>query len=91
LNGKQTVLRKGEMLTEVDVSPDGRYLLLDILQKPFSYLVQLIASVQYHRDRSDGKVVKAIHERPLLETMPKGFNGTGQTPHRLACRQTGDA
>lgn len=87
LNGKQTVLRKGEMLTEVDVSPDGRFLLLDILQKPFSYLVQL--------DRFpfntivtdlDGKVVKAIHERPLLETMPKGFSATEPGKRRIGWR-----
>ena len=71
LDGTVTRLGAPEMLRRVDASPDGRFLLVDVVHKPFSYQIPL----QYFptrtevRDRS-GAVVKLVVDRPLIERVP---------------------
>ncbi|MEM9991223.1 MAG: prolyl oligopeptidase family serine peptidase [Bacteroidota bacterium] len=62
------------ILNDFAVSPDGTYLLLSILKKPFSY------QVPYNRFPFDvlvyssvGKLVKRIADIPLAETIPQSF------------------
>ena len=55
-------------------SPDGNYLMITTIQKPFSYLVPLYRfpskSVVYD---SSGKQIRVVNEVPLSEVLPKGF------------------
>ena len=58
-------------------SPDGKYVLVNIIKKPFSYIVT------YSRFPNEtlvydlnGKLIKKIAESPLLEVLPKGFMAT---------------
>lgn len=66
---KETAMYRGMVF-----SPDGEYVLVNKIKKPFSYLVP------YHRFPSEttvydksGKKIKTIVEVPLLEDLPKGF------------------
>lgn len=77
LDGKIEKFKDKGMYTSVSFSPDGQYILLTELQKPFSYLVP------YHRFPSvsnvydlNGKLVKQVNELELAEIMPKGFMAT---------------
>ena len=55
-------------------SPDGNYLLLTTIKKPFSYIVPLSRFPQTATvyDAS-GREIKTVNEVPLTEIMPKGF------------------
>ncbi len=72
---------------DVEISPDGNYLLSTRLKRPFSYLVpyyrfaQEIAIYQ-----ADGKLVKVLAEIPAAEKIPKGFNAVRTGPRRHAWR-----
>lgn len=63
-----------DMYTRVNFSPDGNYVLIVTLEKPFSYLVPYrrfpSKTVIYTKD---GKKVKTVLEVPLIEELPKGF------------------
>lgn len=74
LNGKATRWAPAAMYGEVSFSPDGKYVLISTVRKPFSYLVP------YYRFPQDivlynrfGKAVTTIVSVPLIEELPKGF------------------
>jgi dipeptidyl aminopeptidase/acylaminoacyl peptidase len=74
LNGKAELYKSKDMYVDMSFSPDGQYLMLTAIKKPFSYLVPLsrfpMQSAVY--DLS-GKLVKIVNEIPLSEILPKGF------------------
>ncbi|MEM0578052.1 alpha/beta hydrolase family protein [Flavobacterium polysaccharolyticum] len=74
LNGNKTLFKSADMYAGQSFSPDGNYIMLTTIQKPFSYIVPLnrfpMKSVVY--DKS-GREIKTVNETPLTEIMPKGF------------------
>ncbi len=87
LNGKSAVFKKADMYAEESFSPDGKYLLLSTIQKPFSYIVPYnrfpTKTVVYDLT---GKAIKTVNEVPLTETMPKGFSATRSGKRSLSWR-----
>lgn len=77
LNGKTTLYKKADLYAGEGFSPDGNYILITTIKKPFSYIVPLnrfpMTSIAY--DLS-GKEVKVVNEVALSEIMPKGFMAT---------------
>lgn len=74
LNGKMEKWLSSAIYTSVNFSPDGNYVLIETIEKPFSYLVT------YQRFPSkttvftkDGKQVETVLEVPLIEDLPQGF------------------
>ncbi|HCY40504.1 MAG TPA: S9 family peptidase [Prolixibacteraceae bacterium] len=74
LNGQAGLFMGKAMYAGESFSPDGSYLMISTIQKPFSYMVPLnrfpSKSVVY--DLS-GKEIKVVNEVPLTEVLPKGF------------------
>ncbi|MCG2611208.1 prolyl oligopeptidase family serine peptidase [Flavobacterium sp. SM15] len=74
LNGKAELFKKADLYAGESFSPDGNYLMLTTVQKPFSYIVPLSRfpqkTVVYDKN---GKEIKTVNEVPLNEIMPKGF------------------
>ncbi len=74
LTGKKTAFLPAGLYTNESFSPDGKYVMVSILQKPFSYIVPYSRfpqkSVVYDQN---GKQVKVVNELPLNEILPKGF------------------
>jgi dipeptidyl aminopeptidase/acylaminoacyl peptidase len=74
LNGTATLFKKADMYVGERFSPDGNYLMITTMHKPFSYIVPLsrfpMKTVVY--DKS-GTEIKTVNEVPLNEIMPKGF------------------
>lgn len=72
-----TIKSAGEkgMITSVSLSPDGKYMLVSRIKRPFSYLVPYSSfpTVTEIRDIS-GKLVKTLIERPLIENRPRGYD-----------------
>ncbi|CAL2064203.1 alpha/beta hydrolase family protein [Tenacibaculum sp. 190524A05c] len=77
LNGSMTTWAKADMYRGMSFSPDGEYVMLTKIKKPFSYLVTFYRfpseTVIYSKD---GDLVKVINEVPLDEVRPKGFMAT---------------
>ncbi|NGY37503.1 S9 family peptidase [Flavobacterium sp. XN-5] len=77
LNRTKTLFKSADMYAGENFSPDGNYLMISTIQKPFSYIVPLnrfpSKTVVYDKD---GKEVKVVNEVPLFEIMPKGFMAT---------------
>jgi dipeptidyl aminopeptidase/acylaminoacyl peptidase len=74
LNGKKTPVHGKDLYISQSFSPDGKYLMLTTIKRPFSYIVPLgrfpMTSTVYD---ATGAVVKVVNEVPLAEIMAKGF------------------
>uniref|UniRef100_A0A7S3EF70 Uncharacterized protein n=3 Tax=Rhodosorus marinus TaxID=101924 RepID=A0A7S3EF70_9RHOD len=74
-------------------SPDGKYLLVDIIQEPYSYL--LPASRFGHSveiwDTETGDVVETVATIPLQEKIPLAFDGVSDGPRSIGWRADVDA
>lgn len=82
LDGSSKKWMEPKMFGNVSFSPNGEYVMVSHLKKPFSYLVP------YYRFPSettiytkDAKLVNQVNDEPLLEDLPKGFMST-QTGRR---------
>jgi len=74
LNGNKTLWKGNDMYRGMSFSPDGNYIMVTTIEKPFSYLVP------YRRFPSktviydvNGDLIKIMLEIPLIEDLPKGF------------------
>jgi dipeptidyl aminopeptidase/acylaminoacyl peptidase len=87
LDGKKELYKKADMYSGESISPDGNYVMITTIQKPFSYIVPLSRfpqkSVVY--DKS-GKEVKVVNEVPLTEVMPKGFSSVRKGKRSMGWR-----
>ncbi len=74
LTGKADLFKGEDMFATESFSPDGNYILITSMRKPFSYVVPLnrfpMISVVYDLK---GNAVKTVNEVPLSEVLPKGF------------------
>ena len=77
LNGQLSDFKGAALYAGESFSPDGNYLMITTIKKPYSYIVPLsrfpMETAVY--DLS-GKLVKVVNDVPLTEIMPKGFMAT---------------
>lgn len=74
LNGNHTLFKEGDMFRSVSFSPNGEYLLLTKIEKPFSYLIPYGRfPMNYTIYDITGNLVKVVNELELNEIIPKGF------------------
>ena len=87
LTGEKELWKKSAMYKSFSFSPDGQYILLTTIEKPFSYLVPMnrfpAKTVIYTQA---GEKVKTILEVPLIEDLPKGFMSVRQGMRYLSWR-----
>jgi len=87
LNGTATLFKEAAMYAGERISPDGNYIMLTTIQKPFSYVVPLYRfpskTVVYD---SRGKEIKTVNEVPLNEIIPKGFMAVRKGKREMAWR-----
>ncbi len=88
LDGQVTPLAPAALYTEATPSPDGRYVLVEKLETPFSYLVP------YNRfprtvevlDARTGAAVHTVARLPLQENVPTGFGSVPTGPRSVQWR-----
>lgn len=87
IEGTEKLWKETAMYRSTSFSPDGEYVMITDIQKPFSYLVP------YYRFPSKttvykktGEAVKTILEVPLIEDLPKGFMAVRTGKRRLRWR-----
>lgn len=77
LAGEKELWKETAMYTSFSFSPDGEYILVSSIHKPFSYLVTFgrfpQKSIVY---KKNGTKVKVVRNVPLEEVRPKGFMST---------------
>lgn len=84
--GKTTPFASG-IFSDFTPSPDGNYVLVSQVKKPFSYIVPYYSfpeSVTIY-DRK-GKPVRQIADLPAAENIPKGFNAVPEGPRSFSWR-----
>ncbi|MCE1198562.1 MAG: prolyl oligopeptidase family serine peptidase [Marinilabiliales bacterium] len=87
LEGSMDKLCDKDLYTGESFSPDGKYLMVQTLHKPFSYIVPLsrFPSKNVVYDER-GKAVKVVNEVPLTEVMAKGFMAVRKGKRNLSWR-----
>jgi len=87
LDGTVTPIGAPAMITRGEPSPDGAYLLVESLHRPFAY------SVPYQRFprkleiwSRDGRLVKQIADLPLAISVPTDFDAVPEGPRALEWR-----
>jgi len=74
LDGEVTPLGKPAVYNQVAASPDGKYLLVDIVHRPYSY--QVPADRFPHREEvwdMTGKVIYVVADLPLADDIPIAY------------------
>jgi len=74
-------------------SPDGNFLLVDIMQPPFEYLIPASRFPRRVEVMSaiDGSVVASVADVPLQDTIPIAFDGVGEGPRNIGWRSDTNA
>jgi dipeptidyl aminopeptidase/acylaminoacyl peptidase len=87
LNGKKTLFLPKNMYVGQSISPDGKYVMVTNIEKPFSYIVPLNrfpqSSVVYD---INSKIIRDVNDVPLVEVMPKGFSATRMGKRNMSWR-----
>nr|WP_240510853.1 prolyl oligopeptidase family serine peptidase [Algoriphagus antarcticus] len=87
LDGNKKPIGPTGMIKSMDLSPDGSYLIVDLIKKPFSYLVPA-SRFPYDVEiwSKDGKKIKELAQIPLDENRPTGFDATVTGPRYISWR-----
>ncbi|WP_130734392.1 S9 family peptidase [Flavobacterium sp. J27] len=93
LKGNRTSFSKtAGMFSDVSFSPDGNYVMITSIEKPFSYLVPYYRfpqiTVVYD---SNGNEIKTVNEVALNEISPKGFMSTRTGKRNMSWRNDAPA
>jgi dipeptidyl aminopeptidase/acylaminoacyl peptidase len=87
ITGKAELFKPSAMYANVSVSPDGNYVLVTTINKPFSYIVPYYrfpqTSIVYD---NKGNEIKVVNEVPLIENIPKGFDSAPKGKREMSWR-----
>jgi len=92
LDGKYNPIGESGIISNFDPSPDGLYILVSIIHRPFSYLVK--AWNFPHRVEiwnTDGDVVRLVTDQPLAEDIPAVTGSVRTGPRNFEWRPDVDA
>ncbi len=87
LDGTATLFKKAGMFAGQSFSPDGNYIMLTTIEKPFSYIVPLdrfpSKAIVYDWN---GNEIKTVNEVPLNEIIAKGFMAVRKGKRNMSWR-----
>ena len=87
LSGNTTLFKVADIYAGESFSPDGNYLMLTTIQKPYSYIVPMSRFPQKTTVYdANGKEIKVVNEVPLIEIMPKGFSSVRKGKRSMGWR-----
>ena len=87
LKGKAKNIGKPGMIRFAEPSPNGKYILMKTIHRPFSYLVP-VYRFPMRVDVLDihGKTISVLRDIPLAESLPKGFGAVLTGPRSFGWR-----
>ena len=87
LSGNAELFKSAAIYAGESFSPDGNYLMLTTIQKPYSYIVPMSRFPQKSTVYDTaGKEIKVVNEVPLTEIMPKGFSSVRKGKRSMSWR-----
>ncbi len=87
LNGQKEQWLDSAMYGSISFSPDGNYVMVTTVEKPFSYLVpysRFPSKTTIYDNKA--KKVETVLEVPLIEDLPKGFMAAREGRRRMSWR-----
>ena len=88
LEGNKSSWMKDDMYRNVSFSPDGNYIMITIIQKPFSYLVPYYRfPAKTNIYDTNANLITTALEVPLIEDLPKGFMAVRKGKRNLSWRR----
>ncbi len=87
-NGNKKKIGEPEVVWYFSASPDGNYLLVNTIKKPYSYIVPFFRFPQQFSviDISSGNVKQVIADIPLADDIPQGFDAVRKGPRAVRWR-----
>lgn len=87
LSGNSSLWKNKDMYINETFSPDGNYITVSTMHRPYSYIVPLqrFPSTTTIYD-TNGKLVSEFNDSPLLEVLPKGFMATNMGKRNISWR-----
>lgn len=74
INGNDKLYRAKDLFVDEKISPNGNYVMITTLEKPYSYIVPYNRfPLRTNIYSADGNLVKEVNFSPLNEIMAKGF------------------
>ena len=87
LNGNQKLWKEAAMYRGINISPDGQYVMLTTVHRPFSYIVPYRRfPTNYNIYDAEGVLVSNFLSVPLQEELPKGFMAERKGPRSMNWR-----
>ena len=86
-NGTEARIGQPALYSDVNVSPDKKYMLVETIKKPFSYLVPSRGyPTEVRITDANGKLVKVLATLPSSETAPSGNDNVQNVPSNFGWR-----
>jgi hypothetical protein len=87
LQGQSANFLQPAIIRSMEYSPDGKYLLMANITRPYSYQVPINAfPFTTSIFDEEGKLIKKLHDAPLAENIPAGFDGVPKGPRAFGWR-----
>ncbi|WP_316742721.1 prolyl oligopeptidase family serine peptidase [Pedobacter antarcticus] len=88
LDGGVKFIGEPAIYRSASYSPDGKYLLSEVVEKPYSYLVPIYYfPYQASILNLETKAVKVLYNAPLAEKLPSGFDAVATGPRSFEWRK----
>ena len=92
LDGKTTPIGKPGIIASADPSPDGKYVMVETVHAPFSYLVPVYRfPLRTDVFAINGNLVKTLNDGPLQENVPYSPDGAPSGPRDFGWRNDAPA
>jgi dipeptidyl aminopeptidase/acylaminoacyl peptidase len=87
LDKSQRQVGKTGIIEDYSISPDGKYVLVQIIQEPYSYLVPYYYfPVKTEIWDMQGNVIRTVADLPLADDIPKGHGSVRTGPRSIQWR-----
>lgn len=87
LDGTESLWMPAAMYEGISISPDGEYVMVTTIHRPFSYIVPYYRfPTHYDIYDIDGQLIDNFHQVPLMEELPKGFMAERTGPRDIRWR-----
>jgi len=87
LSGNKSQWMEAKMYDDISFSPDGEYVMISHIKKPFSYLVPYYRfPTETNVYKNNASFVNMVNDAPLLEDLPQGFMSTQEGRRSLNWR-----
>ena len=92
LNGSTQQVGKPNLVRYAEPSPDGRYLLVETIHRPYSYLVPVYRfPMKVEIWDKNGTILKNVADLPLADNLPIGFGAVPTGPRSFGWRNDAPA